>query len=171
MSVQFGKCNFGGNPVEPHDLDRVRSMLAPHGPDAEGSFCKDNFGVIYRAFHTTKESRLENQPHVMPSGTVITCDGRLDNREELIGQLRGELSTRSTDISIFAAAYQRWGLDAFAKLIGDWAVSICDARSRSLIFATDFVGTRHLYYSIDKDQVTWSTILDPLVLLAGKTLS
>jgi len=171
MSVQFGKCNFGGNPVEPHDLDRVRSMLAPHGPDAEGSFCKDNFGVIYHAFYTTKESRLENQPHVMPTGTVITCDGRLDNREELVGQFRGELSTRSTDISIFAAAYGRWGLDAFAKLIGDWAVSIWDARSRSLIFATDFVGTRHLYYSIDKDRVTWSTILDPLVLLAGKTFS
>jgi asparagine synthase (glutamine-hydrolysing) len=142
-----------------------------YGPDAEGVFRKDNVGIIYRAFHTTRESRLENQPHVSPSGVVITWDGRLDNREDLIGQLGHESSTGSTDLSIVADAYERWGTDAFAKLIGDWAVSIWDRRTHSLILAKDFVGTRHLYYSINKDQVTWSTILDPLVLFAGKTFS
>ena len=34
-------------------------MLAPYGPDGEGYICRDNFGVLYRAFHTTKESRSE----------------------------------------------------------------------------------------------------------------
>src|SRR5208282_225074 len=30
-------------------------------------------------------------------------------------------------------------------------------------------GTKHLYYSFDDKQLTWSTILDPLVLFAGRT--
>jgi len=171
MSAQFGRCNFDGKPVNIHELDRVRAVLAPYGPDAEGSFCKDNAGVIYRAFHTTKESRLEVQPHVAPSGAVVTWDGRLDNREEIIGQLRGGLSASSTDLSIVATAYDRWGVDAFSKLIGDWAVSIWDASAHSLILAKDFVGTRHLYYSIDRHEVTWSTVLDPLVLFPGKTFA
>ena len=64
MSVQFGKCNFDGKPVDPHELEEVRPMLAPYGPDGEGLICKDNFGVLYRAFHTTKESRRETQPLV-----------------------------------------------------------------------------------------------------------
>ena len=141
-------------------------MLAPYGPDGEGYICKDNFGILYRAFHTTKESCRETQPHISSSGSVITWDGRLDNREDLIAQLAARLSNESTDLEIVAEGYDRWGIDAFRRLIGDWALSIWEPKDRSLILATDFVGTRHLYYSVEKDQVTWCTILDPLVLFA-----
>jgi asparagine synthase (glutamine-hydrolysing) len=171
MSAQFGTCNFDGKPVDPQELDRVRPVLAAYGPDAEGIFHRDNVGIIYRAFHTTKESNLENQPCVLASGVVITWDGRLDNRSQLIPQLGGELSSESSDLSIVASAYEHWGTDSFAKLIGDWAVSIWNPRSQSLILAKDFLGTRHLYYTIDKDRVKWSTILDPLVLFSEKTFA
>lgn len=167
MSVQFGICNFDDRPVDPHGLDEVRRVLAPYGPDGEGCICKENYEVLYRSFHTTKESRRETQPHVSKSGAVITWDGRLDNREELIGEMSGDVMSESTDVEIVAAAYRRWGTDAFAKLIGDWALSVCDPKDPSLVLAKDFVGTRQLYYTVEKDEVTWCTILDPLVLFAG----
>jgi asparagine synthase (glutamine-hydrolysing) len=85
--------------------------------------------------------------------------------------MRDHLTISSTDVSIVAAAYEEWGTDCFAKLIGDWALSIGDVKSRSLILAKDPIGPRHLYYSIEKDQVTWSTILDPLVLFAGHSFA
>ena len=163
MSVQFGKCNFDGKPVDPQDLDKVRPMLAPYGSDGEGYICKDNFGVLYRAFHTTKESRLEVQPYVSDSGFVLTWDGRLDDREELVGEMRTEISPESTDLEIVAAAYRRWGTSGFARLIGDWALSIWDPKDRLLLLAKDFVGTRHLYYTVEKNGVTWCSMLDPLV--------
>jgi len=169
MSVQFGICNFDGKPVHPQDLDEIRPVLAPYGPDAEGYICNDNLGIIYRAFHTTKESRREAQPHVSRFGSVLTWDGRLDNRDELIGLLSSNVDSTSADAQIAAAAYERWGTDAFAKLIGDWALSIWEAKNRSLILAKDFVGTRQLYYSIERNHVTWCTILDPLVLFAGRS--
>jgi asparagine synthase (glutamine-hydrolysing) len=74
-------------------------------------------------------------------------------------------------VAIVAAAYEKWGANCFAKLIGDWALSIWNPGNRSLILAKDPIGTRHLYYSFDNNQVTWSTILDPLVRLAGKTFA
>jgi asparagine synthase (glutamine-hydrolysing) len=165
MSVQFGKCNFDGKPVDPQELDRARPLLTPYGPDAEGVFCRDNVGIIHRAFHTTKESMLENQPYVAPSGAVMTWDGRLDNREELSQKLDSEVSRESTDLEIVSAAYEAWENEAFARLVGDWALSIWNPRDRILILAKDFVGTRHLYYSVEKNQVTWCSILDPLILL------
>jgi asparagine synthase (glutamine-hydrolysing) len=171
MSVQFGKCDFGRKPVDPKQLDQIRAFLAPYGPDGEGSFWKDNVAILYRAFRTTRESHSEVQPHVSTSGAVITWDGRLDNRQELTGQLAGKLSAGSTDLSVVAEAYERWGTDCFAKLIGDWAVSIWDPRDRSVVLARDFVGTRHLFYSVESDRVTWSTILDPLVLFAGRSFA
>ncbi len=171
MSAQFGKCNFDGKPVKPQELDRARAALSLYGPDAEGIFRADNVGIIYRAFHTTKEARLESQPFVSPSGAVITWDGRLDNRRELVDILGGQLSNDSTDIAVVAAAVEHWGTDSFARLIGDWAVSVWDARTQILLLANDFVGTRHLYYLFGGAQVTWSTILDPLVLFAERTFS
>jgi asparagine synthase (glutamine-hydrolysing) len=170
MSVQFGRCNFDGKAVDPGDLAEVRPVLAPYGPDGEGFICKDNFAVLYRAFHTTKASRREIQPHLCSSGAVITWDGRLDNREELVGLLAREISLTSTDLEIVAAAYERWGTSSFAKLIGDWALSIWEPEIPSLLLAKDFMGTRHLYYSLQKDRVTWCTILDPLVLFAHRSL-
>ena len=167
MSVQFGKCNFDGAPVDAGDLDKIRPLLAPYGPDGEGCICRDNLAVLFLAFHTTKESRREVQPHVSQSGALLTWDGRLDNREELIRLLGGGVSITSTDLEIVAAAYEHWGTDSLAKLIGDWALSIWDVKNQCLILAKDFMGTRQLFYSVEKDRVSWCTILDPLVLLAG----
>jgi asparagine synthase (glutamine-hydrolysing) len=171
MSVQFGRWNCDGKPVDPTYLAKVEPILAPYGPDDEGAYATTNLSILYRAFHTTKESRRETQPHLTQSGVVITWDGRLDNRAELIRRLRDTLTISATDVSIVAAAYHEWGANCFSKLVGDWALSLWDANSHSLILAKDPIGTRHLYYSIDNDQVTWSTILDPLVLFANKSFA
>jgi len=171
VSVQFGRWNFKGRPADRDYLAKAEGMIAPYGPDGGGAYIKDSVEILFRAFHTTKESRSEAQPHITPSGAVLTWDGRLDNRAELIRELRDILTTASTDVSIVAAAYQRWGTACFAKLLGDWALSIWNPSDRSLILAKDPIGTHHLYYSLDSNQVTWSTILDPLVLLAGKSFA
>ena len=54
------------------------------------------------------------------------------------------MTSHSTDVEIVAAAYEYWRSDCFARLIGDWALSIWDANTRSLILAKDPIGTRHL---------------------------
>jgi asparagine synthase (glutamine-hydrolysing) len=171
MSVQFGRWNFDGKPVDRDYLEKAKASIAPYGPDDAGSYSNGNISILYRAFHTTKESRRETQPHVTASGAILTWDGRLDNRADLIRHLRDIVTAASTDVAIVAAAYEYWGSDCFAMLIGDWALSLWDLHTRSLTLAKDPMGTRHLYYSFDNDQVTWSTILDPLVLLAGKTFA
>jgi asparagine synthase (glutamine-hydrolysing) len=146
-------------------------MLSPYGSDGGSAYIKDNVGILYRAFHTTGESRKEIQPCVTASGAVLTWDGRLDNREELVRELKDAITTGATDLAMVAAAYEAWGTKCFAKLIGDWALSIWDPGSRSVILAKDPIGTRHLYYSFDNKGVTWSTLLDPLVLLSGRTFA
>ncbi len=171
MSVQFGRWNFDGQLPAPGYIDKVSAALAPYGPDSNESYTQGGIKILYRAFYTTKESRREEQPHICTSGAVISWDGRLDNRAELITELQDAVTMNSTDIAIVAAMYEKAGATCFGKLIGDWALSIWNPSNRSLILAKDPIGTRHLYYSIDKNQVTWSSILDPLVLFAGKTFA
>ena len=168
MSVQFGRWNFDGQASPPDYIEKVSTTLSPYGPDRDGLYADGGVTMLYRAFHTTKESHDETQPEVASSGAAITWDGRLDNRGELITELKAGLTINSTDVAIVAAGYEKWGEKCFPKLIGDWAVSIWNPLQRSLILAKDFVGTRHLYYSFDDNRITWCTILDPLVRFAGK---
>ena len=88
MSVQFGRWNFEGQPPALDYIEKVSAALAPYGPDSNESYSKGGIKILYRAFHTTKESRREKQPCISPSGAVITWDGRLDNRADLISELR-----------------------------------------------------------------------------------
>jgi len=169
MSAQFGKWNFDGRPVLPEYLEKVGATLAPYGPDSSGSYSKPGLTMLYRGFHTTKESHLEKQPYISPSGAALSWDGRLDNRRDLIAKLYRSVSPNPTDVEIVAAAYEKWGEGCLANLVGDWALSIWSPADRSLLLAKDPIGAKHLYYSFDNQQVAWSTLLDPLVLFAGKT--
>src|ERR1700683_3001632 len=171
MSVQFGIWNFDGKPTEQDYLERVESAIPPYGPDGRSCFTASDIGIQYAAFHTTKESRLEVQPHIAQSGVVITWDGRLDNRTELRSDLRHSEGESVTDIEIVAAAYDQWGTECFARLIGDWALAIWSPTNREVILAKDFLGSRHLYYSFSNDQILWSTVLDPLVSCTGRTFA
>jgi asparagine synthase (glutamine-hydrolysing) len=164
MSLQFGNFYFNGIPSDSSGLDQARRILAPYSPDPEGSYSDEDVRIICRAFYTTKDSHHEKQPYVSQSGVVVTWDGRLDNRNDLISEIGGRLSDRSSDVAIVAAAYDRVSTDCFQKFVGDWALSIWIPRARTVLLATDFVGTRHLYYRRIKDQLIWSTVLDALIL-------
>jgi asparagine synthase (glutamine-hydrolysing) len=170
MSVQFGRWSFAGESAAPEYIEKVSACIAPYGPDSTESYSAPGIRILYRGFHTTKESRREQQPHICPSGVVITWDGRLDNRDDLISELRSSVGCDDTDVTIVGAAFDKWDTDCFARLIGDWALSVWNPRHRSLILAKDPIGPRHLYYSFNDRQVTWCTVLDPLVLFPDKTL-
>src|SRR5258707_11969162 len=115
MSIQFGRWNFEGQPAALDYIEKVSATLAPYGPDSNESYSEGGVKILYRAFCTTKESRRETQPHISPSGAVITWDGRLDNRAELISELQDALAFDSTDVGIVAVAYEKWGASCFAK--------------------------------------------------------
>src|ERR1700728_3907657 len=116
MSAQFGSWNFDGRPVDQDYLQKVLPIIAPYGPDRRGSYSGPNISVEYCALHITNESRREKQTYVTDAGTVITWDGRLDNREELRSLLQEGLTINSTDVAIAAAAFSKWGTNCFAKL-------------------------------------------------------
>src|SRR5579864_953883 len=83
MSVQFGRLKFDGKPAEQDYLEKIQPLLLPYGPDDQGLYSDGAISMLYCAFQTTKESRREKQPLVIASGSIITWDGRLDNRAEL----------------------------------------------------------------------------------------
>ena len=167
MSVQAGIWNFDGRPVDQELLENLSESLRQQGPDGESRYVGGSVALLYRPFYTTTESRREKQPYVSRRGFVLTWDGRLDNREVLVAELSTELDANPTDLAIVAASFDRWGIDCFRRIVGDWAVSIWEPEQRELLFAADYMAIRHIFYYLKNNQICWSTDLSPLVLLSG----
>jgi asparagine synthase (glutamine-hydrolysing) len=167
MSVQAGIWNFDGRPVDRKLLADISESLKHRGPDGESCHVDGSVALLYRPFHTTAESRREKQPYFSRRGFILTLDGRLDNRDELIPELRSELDANPTDVAIVSAAFDRWETDCFKRIAGDWAVSIWKQEQHELLFATDYMAIRHIFYYVKNNGVWWSTDLSPLVLLSG----
>jgi asparagine synthase (glutamine-hydrolysing) len=146
-------------------LTRLSTNLQAYGPDGGDEVRRDSVGVVYRAFHTNVESRRERQPSISHAGCILAWDGRLDNREELIALLHDELGTDHSDSAIVLAAYHKWDTAFPQRITGDFAFSLWDPGSRTLLLARDPVGTRLLFYHLNDNRLIWSTRLESLLEL------
>jgi asparagine synthase (glutamine-hydrolysing) len=171
MSVQFGRWNLDGQSVDPEYISRVRALLAPYAPDAMTVCVKGGFFILYGAFHTTSEARHECQPSISSAGTYLTWTGRLDNQSELIARTNPPFATNATDLVIISSLYEKGGTGALRQLTGDWSLSALHHYERRLVLAVDFLGSRPLYYFHCDRYVAWSSVLEPLVTLAGQSFA
>lgn len=170
MSAIGGIYNFDGEPVDHRFLLNMGCTLAAHGPDGGDEVTFGGVGMVYRAFHTTRESRLEAQPMISPRGHVLCWDGRLDNREELISLVRESICGELTDAAIVLAAYEKWGTRFPSRIFGDFTLSLWDPHSRLLLLARDHAGVRALFYRSDERRIVWSTDLKVLLDQTGYQL-
>jgi asparagine synthase (glutamine-hydrolysing) len=167
MSAFAGIYNFDGALVDPELISALGSALEPWGPDGGDEICAGSVGMAYRAFHTTRESRQECQPLISGQGHILTWDGRIDNREELISLLRDLLPEQPTDADIAMVVCRKWGADGIVRIIGDFALAWIDKENRTLLLARDAIGTRPLCYHVNQDRIFWSSSMKLLLDLSG----
>ena len=171
MSAIGGILNFEYKPLEPMDLFWLSELLKEQGPDG-GDIAFDGVagGLCYQAFHINRQSRAETQPYISHDGRMIVGDLRIDNREELIAQLREILDndgTEVTDIELAMAAHQKWGELFPLHLIGEFALILTNPANRTWLLARDHIGARPLYYCNLRDRFICSSTIVSLLRFDG----
>ncbi len=148
MSGIVGIWNLDGRPLEEGLCSRLSATLAHRGPDGGGMWQQGPVGLACQLMRVTPESAQETQPLVHPLGAVLVFDGRLDNREELLGLLKAssEVDASSPDPALVLAAYYAFGERFVERLNGDFALGLFDPKRQQLIMARDAIGVRPLYY-------------------------
>jgi len=144
--------NRDGSLVDPLILDRLLEAVAHRGRDGRGVWIGGPIALGHQAFATTPEARLERVPLSSERGDIqLVYDGRLDNADELRGELVENSAGHSAigDGELVLCAYQRWGDDFARHLIGDFAVVMWDARRRTCVCVRDAIGLKPLYYYLD----------------------
>lgn len=165
MSALGGIYAFDGARVEYDALTAMSTALAAIGPDGAQIAHDGSIGMVFRPFHTHAGSRRDSQPCRLPGGGLLCWDGRLDNHLEVATALG--LSASSRESQVVSAAVTRWGIDAFARLLGDFAVALWNPRERELILATDALGMRKMLYHRGAGGIVWASLARAVLVGAG----
>jgi len=144
VSGIVGFFNRDARPADDGVLARMSAALGHRGPDGEGRRLAGAAALAHQHLWATPEEVGEVQPLVGASGAVLVMDGRLDNRDELLGALR--LPPTASDAACALAAYETWGAAFPEHLNGDFAIAVYDAPRHRLLLVRDPIGVRPLYY-------------------------
>jgi len=152
---------------------RMNEAQRHRGPDDQGvvQFGKIVLGNTRLAIIDT--SAAGHQPmHDPETGNWITYNGETYNFKELRRELGGEWAS-NTDTEVVLRAFSKWGVDAFRRLRGMFAVAIWDNQQQRLILARDPLGIKPLYYYATKDHLIFASELRALLAsgLAPRRLS
>lgn len=167
MAAQAGILYSDLRPISPSVVAALCRANVSFGPDGARVFTAPGVALIAFALHYDDLSTRDLQPTLGPTGSVLTFDGRLDNRHDFLVSLEPDGVAAHTDSGLFALAIDEWSDRALSLAVGDWSLVHWTHRRRELLLARDYVGNRQLYYLRGSDFFAWSTAIDALVELGG----
>jgi asparagine synthase (glutamine-hydrolysing) len=165
VSALAGVWRSDGQSIERRDLERIAGAMPRFDGGRPAIWLSDEVGLLYRPFVVTPEDRLERQPWSDASGRHrLLFAGRLDNRADLARELDvpGPLLRDMADGRLCMAAFERWGLDAPARLVGTYAIAHWDENARRLVLCRDKTGERTLFFHRGDGFVAFATSFNPL---------
>jgi len=111
---------------------------------------------------------VEVNPGTVPAGQivgdfVVMGRARLDDRARLCAELAlSKDAHEGDDVRLVGEAWNRWGIDACDRLLGDWVVVVTERRSGHVWVARDACGNSACYYWSDGRRLRVATSLPAL---------
>ncbi|SIQ70422.1 asparagine synthetase B [Aquipseudomonas alcaligenes] len=168
MSAIAGIVRFDGQALERNLLQRMSSILAPYGRDAQDTWQGAGAGLVRTLLRTTPEDQYDRQPVVLGDCLVVLA-GRLDNRDELIAQLALDprLASRMADAELLAQACQRWDTQALERIEGSYAMACWHPQRRRLWLARDVMGGQPLFWHRQSGFLAFASLPKALFCVPG----
>ena len=169
MSALCGFLNLDSAPADPQLVAAQLARLKHLGPDGSGTFTGGPVALGHALLSITPESVAETSPWRSADGQrVIAFDGRLDHRDDLCAALGVPPAERSVpDPELILRAHEKWGTDCAAKLEGEFAFALWDARQRELFCACDAFGQRSFYYHCTPNRFTFASMIRGVLAVPG----
>jgi asparagine synthase (glutamine-hydrolysing) len=141
------------------------------GPDDEGTFLKDNFGIGFVRLSIIDLSMAGHQPMFSADKRyVILLNGEIYNYIELREELKSKgYNFRSgSDTEVLLNSYIEWGEPCLHRLNGMFAFIIIDTYSNDLFAARDRFGIKPFYFYCDQNKFLFASDIPPLLKVLDK---
>jgi asparagine synthase (glutamine-hydrolysing) len=164
-----GIINFDHTPVEAVQINRMLNAMKVHDLDEQSTWIDGEVGLGGTCTGNLAGEHINLLQCVRANGPfVLTFDGRIDNRPDLLATLGPNLTTSHPPHSneeLVLVAYEKWGLEFLRYLVGDFAFAIWDSKNRRLVCARDHFGVKPFYYHLSKNGFVFAST--PQALLAS----
>ncbi len=146
---------------------RMNDAQKHRGPDDQGiATCEFGGGEVVLGntrLAIIDTSEAGHQPMSAPlTGNWITYNGETYNFKDLRAELSGPWSS-NTDTEVVLRAYGQFGVDAFSKMRGMFALALWDNQKQTLVLARDPLGIKPLYYYASQNQFVFASELRALL--------
>jgi asparagine synthase (glutamine-hydrolysing) len=143
-------------------LLKMTHAIKHRGPDGQGSYLSKIHGVGlgHRRLSVLDLSPAGKQPMTYEdSGIWISYNGEVYNFIELRYELqrKGYKFRSETDTEVVLAAFLEWGVEAFTRFNGMWALAIYDENINTLYLCRDRYGIKPLYYYWDDKKLVFGS--------------
>ncbi|MDG9667330.1 asparagine synthase (glutamine-hydrolyzing) [Hahella sp. CR1] len=148
--------------------NQMLDQLTHRGPDDRGDWFHPDHNVWlgHRRLSILDLSSAGKQPMRSESGRwTLTFNGEIYNFQQLRNQLleEGCQFKGSSDTEVLLRSIEQRGVvKTLGRLVGMFAFAAYDIYDRKLYLARDRMGVKPLYYSVDRDEIAFSSELGPL---------
>lgn len=118
------------------------------GPDEFGIFRDNHVGLAHSRLSIVDLNHGQQPLQFQVKNCWIIFNGEIFNHVELRSALenKGHRFRTLSDTEVLLHAWREWGVEAFARLNGQWAIAIWDATDRQLVLSRDPLGICPLHF-------------------------
>jgi asparagine synthase (glutamine-hydrolysing) len=144
-------------------VQRMNAAQQHRGPDDQGISQAGESILGNTRLAVIDTSPAGHQPMNDPvTGNWITYNGETYNFRELRKEIGGEWLS-NTDTEVVLRAFRKWGVDAFRRMRGMFALAIWDEAKQQLVLARDPLGIKPLYYYLSENEFVFASELRALL--------
>ena len=149
------------------DLKGMIGAVSHRGPDDQGIFLQKEVGLAHARLSIIDLSPAGHQPMADENKKIwLTFNGEIYNFKELRQELEktGKYRFKSqTDTEVIIYAWKEYGEKMFDKLDGMFAFALYDSEKETLILASDRLGKKPLYWSMQNGNLLFGSELKALM--------
>lgn len=164
-------CSPDNQPI-PDALDRMAESIRHRGPDDYGFYREPAAGLAlaHRRLSIIDLSNASHQPMLDAARKLaLVYNGELYNFRELRRELQGlgHVFHSSGDTEVVLKSYLEWGVGAFDRFNGMFALALWDGVSHTLHLARDAMGIKPLYFLPRADGLFFASEVKAFLPLPG----
>jgi len=158
-----------GSPARLRDaVQRMNAAQRHRGPDDQGianvELDRGQLLLGSTRLAIIDTSAAGHQPMNDPeTGNWITYNGEIYNFKDLRREIGPQPWSSNTDTEVVLRAYRKWGVDAFRRMRGMFALAILDYANQELVLARDVLGIKPLYYHVGQNRLLFASELRALL--------
>tara|TARA_B100000686_G_C16769344_1_gene963987 strand:- start:415 stop:2343 length:1929 start_codon:yes stop_codon:yes gene_type:complete len=148
-------------------INLMSKLLNHRGPDQSGVYIseKKNFALANNRLSIVSPNEKINLPFSKNKNDFLSFNGEIYNYLDIRKTLEHKqvkFETK-TDTEVIYEFIKNFKLENLKKINGMWAFAFYNKNKHELILSRDLLGERHLFYTINDDEIVFSSEVYPII--------